>query len=151
MADIKLSALPTLTQSEDGDFLVINDASTGSTKKITRLNLIGHLATQIRDSADGGIVIPNGDLTIANELIAGGDISTAGKVKFGMLTDFVSGSYATGIVDSEGGMALVDSAVPTTLAARAYSPADTTKWTGTDPTTIKEALDRIAAALGPIA
>lgn len=31
-----------------------------------------------------------------------------------------------------------------------YTPAETTDWTGADPTTIAEALDRIAAALGPI-
>jgi hypothetical protein len=32
-----------------------------------------------------------------------------------------------------------------------YTPDDTNDWTGADPTTIAEALDRIAAALGPIA
>jgi hypothetical protein len=36
-------------------------------------------------------------------------------------------------------------------AYQSYTPADTTKWTGADPTTIAQALDRIAAALGPIA
>ncbi len=35
-------------------------------------------------------------------------------------------------------------------AAR-YTPADAADWTGTPPATIAEALDRIAAALGPIA
>jgi len=32
-----------------------------------------------------------------------------------------------------------------------YTPAVGTDWTGADPTTIAEAIDRIAAALGPIA
>lgn len=32
-----------------------------------------------------------------------------------------------------------------------YTPANATDWTGTPPTTLAEALDRIAAALGPIA
>ena len=32
-----------------------------------------------------------------------------------------------------------------------YTPADSSKWTGADPTTVAAALDRIAAALGPIA
>lgn len=32
-----------------------------------------------------------------------------------------------------------------------YTPGDSADWTGSDPTTMKEALDRIAAALGPIA
>jgi hypothetical protein len=32
-----------------------------------------------------------------------------------------------------------------------YTPSDSANWTGTDPTTIAEAIDRIAAALGPIA
>lgn len=33
----------------------------------------------------------------------------------------------------------------------AYHPADPTKWSGKPPTSLAEALDRIAAALGPIA
>lgn len=33
----------------------------------------------------------------------------------------------------------------------AYTPAVAANWTGTPPTTIAAALDRIAAALGPIA
>lgn len=32
-----------------------------------------------------------------------------------------------------------------------YAPAVSADWTGADPTTIEGALDRIAAALGPIA
>ena len=32
-----------------------------------------------------------------------------------------------------------------------YTPAVTGDWTGADPTTVQQALDRIAAALGPIA
>lgn len=36
-------------------------------------------------------------------------------------------------------------------AAEAYTPAVTGNWTGADPTTVAQALDRIAAALGPIA
>ena len=37
------------------------------------------------------------------------------------------------------------------LGASSYTPADSANWTGADPTTIAEAIDRIAAALGPIA
>jgi len=33
----------------------------------------------------------------------------------------------------------------------AYAPASPADWTGTPPATLAEALDRIAAALGPIA
>lgn len=33
----------------------------------------------------------------------------------------------------------------------AYTPADSSKWTGADPTNLKQAVDRLAAALGPIA
>lgn len=36
-------------------------------------------------------------------------------------------------------------------AAGSYSPAVAADWSGTPPSTIAEALDRIAAALGPIA
>lgn len=36
-------------------------------------------------------------------------------------------------------------------ANASYTPAVTGNWTGADPTTLKGAIDRIAAALGPIA
>ena len=120
MADIKISALPVLTSAVDSDVIVINDVSTGTTKKITRGLLLNHLAKQLRDSADGGIVIPNGDLTLANELIAGGDISTSGTINFGILRDYVNNTYATSIVDSAGGFSLSDSALTTTLAVAQY-------------------------------
>ena len=51
MADIKISALPVLTSAVDSDVIVINDVSTGTTKKITRGLLLNHLAKQLRDSA----------------------------------------------------------------------------------------------------
>lgn len=38
-----------------------------------------------------------------------------------------------------------------TSAATAYTPAVAADWSGDPPTTVQEALDRIAAALGPIA
>lgn len=38
-----------------------------------------------------------------------------------------------------------------TAGGTAYTPANASDWTGTAPTTVAEALDRIAAALGPIA
>jgi hypothetical protein len=120
MADIKISALPVLTSAVDSDVIVINDVSTGTTKKITRGLLLNHIAKQLRDSADGGIVIPNGDLTLANELIAGGDISTSGTINFGILRDYVNNTYATSIVDSAGGYDLSDSALTTTLSVVQY-------------------------------
>lgn len=46
----------------------------------------------------------------------------------------------------EDGTNLIDA-----LADPAYTPAETTDWTGADPTTLADAIDRIAAALGPIA
>lgn len=38
-----------------------------------------------------------------------------------------------------------------TADGTSYTPAVAADWTGTAPTTVQEALDRIAAALGPIA
>jgi hypothetical protein len=56
-------------------------------------------------------------------------------LKNGVVT---TGSYATG-------WDFVDAAEVT------YTPAVSGDWTGSDPTTVNQALDRIAAALGPIA
>jgi hypothetical protein len=124
MADIKVSALPVLTVAEDPDFLIINDVSTGSTKRITRGNLLTHIAKNFTDSADGGVVLPTGDLTLANELIAGGDISTSGRISFGSLFDYVNETTVTSFADSVG---FFDSAhpqllttLPTTATVRSY-------------------------------
>lgn len=45
----------------------------------------------------------------------------------------------------------IEAQITATAGSAPYTPADTTKWTGADPTTVQQALDRIAAALGPIA
>ena len=37
-----------------------------------------------------------------------------------------------------------------TAGGTTYSPANASDWTGVPPTTVAEALDRVAAALGPI-
>ena len=122
MADIKVSALPTLTVAVDEDVLIVNDVSTGSTKKITRGNLLSHIAKNFEDSASG-VVLPTGDLTLANELIAGGDISTSGTVSFGNLRDYVQDITITRFIDSAGAFqdsADWDTTIPTTLAIRNY-------------------------------
>ena len=122
MADIKVSALPTLTVAVDEDVLIVNDVSTGSTKKITRGNLLSHIAKNFEDSA-AGVVLPTGDLTLANELIAGGDISTSGTVSFGNLRDYVQDITITRFIDSAGAFqdsADWDTTIPTTLAIRNY-------------------------------
>jgi hypothetical protein len=61
--------------------------------------------------------------------------STGMVLKNGVVT---TGSYATG-------WDFVDAAEVT------YTPTTSADWTGADPTTVQEALDRIAAALSPVA
>ena len=50
MADIKISELPLLTNVEDSDFLVVNDVSSATTKKITRERFLFGLPSNVIDS-----------------------------------------------------------------------------------------------------
>lgn len=56
---VKVSELRTLTQAADDDFLVINDTSVTTTKKITVANFLGSTTTQNVVDSDGGIRVTN--------------------------------------------------------------------------------------------
>ena len=62
----------------------------------------------------------------------------------GLTLSIDNASYPLGVVTLAGGAAI-------TRYGSWYAPAVSADWTGADPTTIEGALDRIAAALGPIA
>lgn len=118
MADIKISQLPTLTLSEDNDVIVINDVSTSATKKITRGNFLSHITKNAVDSGDGVKIL--GDLKVANEIIADGDISTSGDIAFGSLTDYVNNLTVLRFVNSITDILAYDSALPTAKAIGDY-------------------------------
>ena len=118
MADIKISELPLLTNVEDSDFLVVNDVSSATTKKITRERFLFGLPSNITDS--GSNVIISQDATINNDLIVGGDIDATGDISFGSLTDVVGGIIVNRFIGS--GIQNHDSngAVPTSAAVIDY-------------------------------
>lgn len=118
MADIKISQLPTLTLSEDNDVIVINDVSASATKKITKGNFLNELAKNIIDSGDGVKIL--GDAKIANEVIAGGDISTSGDIAFGSLTDYVNNLTILRFSNSITDVLQYDSSLPTSKALSDY-------------------------------
>lgn len=118
MADIKISELPLLTNVEDSDFLIVNDVSSATTKKISRQRFLVGVASNIRDSGDN--VIISQDATVNNDLIVGGDIDTTGDVSFGSLTDAVGGIIVNRFIGS--GIENHDSngALPTSAAVIDY-------------------------------
>lgn len=118
MADIKISELTELINAVDNDVLIINDVSTGNTKKITRGNLLSHITKNVVDSADGAVL--DGDFKVANEIIAGGDISTSGDISFGSLTDYVNNVTVLSFSDSVNAILNYDSSVATNKALRDY-------------------------------
>ena len=129
---ISLSQLEELINPDADDILPITDVSTGNTKKITRENLLKHLAQNIVDSGTGvsitgganigGNSIVDGDLEVENEIIAGGDISTSGNISFGSLTDYVNNITAYSFADSVNAIinTFADSSIPTSGALKAY-------------------------------
>jgi len=74
-----------------------------------------------------------GELTAMSSLITAIDAGTVSVALASSAAEAASGLVAPGAV---------------TLP---YTPAVTGDWTGADPTTVEDAIDRIAAALGPIA
>jgi hypothetical protein len=129
---ISLSQLEELINSEADDILPITDVSTGNTKKITRENLLKHLAQNIADSGTGVSITGganiggnsniDGDLEVENEIIAGGDISTSGDVSFGSLTDYLSGVTVYSFANTANAITntLADSSIPTSGALKSY-------------------------------
>lgn len=118
MADVKISELSELVSSADNDVLIINDVSSGFTRKITRGNLLSHITKNVTDSADGAVV--GGDLKVDNEIIAGGDISTSGNIQFGSLSDYVNNVTVLSFADSVNAILNTDSAIATNKALRDY-------------------------------
>ncbi len=129
---ISLSQLEELINPEADDILPITDVSTGNTKKVTRENLLKHLAQNIADSGTGVVItgganiggnsIVDGDLEVENEIIAGGDISTSGDVSFGSLTDYLSGVTVYSFANTASAITntLADSSIPTSGALKSY-------------------------------
>ena len=118
MADIKISELPLLTNVEDSDFLIVNDVSSATTKKITRQRFLVGVTRNVYDSGDNVIITQ--DATVNNDLIVGGDIDTTGDVSFGSLTDVVGGITVNRFIGS--GIENHDSngALPTSAAVIDY-------------------------------
>lgn len=99
MADIKISQLELLTALDSDDIIVVNDISATSTKKSSISSILDLTSRNIYDS--GSTAVIRQGLSVANELIVGGDISAVtGAVKFGSLTDITNNISVTGFVDS---------------------------------------------------
>ena len=118
MADIRISELPLLTNVEDSDFLVVNDVSSATTKKITREKFLFGLPSNVIDS--GANIIVSQDATINNDLIVGGDIDATGDISFGSLTDVVGGIIVNRFIGSGIQNHDSDGVLPTSAAVIDY-------------------------------
>lgn len=120
MADIRISELSELINIAADDVLVVNDVSAATTKKITRTNFLVGVTQNVTDSGDNAVVAQ--DLTINNDLFVGGNIDTTGDVKFGSLTDAISGLTINRIIKDTDGLQNHDSngALPTTGSVIEY-------------------------------
>jgi len=121
VADVKISALNSLTNVDSSDVLVINDVSAGETKKTAVTNLLNLTTRNIYDSGD--VAVARGDLVVNNEIISGGDITTqTGTISFGALKDATKGIFVSQFVKSTDDLSanLTDSAIPTFAAVAGY-------------------------------
>lgn len=81
-------------------------------------------------------------------------VNTDSSVGFAGVT--IVGEYAIPTVDGSANQVIVTDGAGTTsfqtvdASAAAYTPATSADWATADPTTIKEALDRIAAVVGGV-
>jgi len=112
IAGVKISSLRELTTAASNDYLVINDASQDTTKKITFANLFKNYASNLRDSATGAFV----DNFTTNNL------TVNDTVTFGSLKDAIENITVTKFVDTADGVASNDNdtTIPTTGAVKAY-------------------------------
>ena len=112
IAGVKISSLRELSTAASNDYLVINDASQDTTKRITFANLFKNYASNLRDSATGAFV----DNFTTNNL------TVNDTVTFGSLKDAVENITVTKFVDTADGVAGNDNdtTIPTTGAVKAY-------------------------------
>ena len=123
MPDIKISQLSDLTFLDSTDVIVVNDASSGTTKKAVLSTLLDLVSARlVRDSADG--IVVDGDLTVENEITLGGDLTTeTGTIGFGALKDLTEDITIFKFVDQLDGIANNndDTSIPTSAAVKAYA------------------------------
>src|SRR6056300_794467 len=112
IAGVKISSLRELSTAASNDYLVINDASQDTTKRITFANLLSGYASNLRDSATGAFV----DNFTTNNL------TVNDTVTFGSLKDAIENITVTKFVDAADGVAGNDNdtTIPTTAAVKAY-------------------------------
>jgi hypothetical protein len=148
------------TPDLDGFFALLADISAPVSAVATAVAVDAY---QLRTIAGGPLVRlemldPGNDLGLS---ALGSTDGTEGLVGLsGGFADGTDGRYAWG--DNEDpakqyleaywdGTAWMAVTIAQAALVATYYPADSADWTGTDPATTAEALDRIAAALGPIA
>ena len=130
IAGVKISSLRELTNAEDNDYIVINDFSTTTTKKISRENFLRN-ATNVRDSGENGAFIQtltcnsldvNVNANVDGSLAVGTDLSVNGTITFDSLKDAVENIVISKIVDEADGIAGNDDdiSIPTSAAVKDY-------------------------------
>lgn len=130
IAGVKISSLRELLNAEDDDYIVINDNSQNTTKKITRSNFLRN-STNVRDSGDAGAFVQNFtcnslnvnlNAAISGSQTVGGDLTVDGTITFDTLKDAVENITITKLVDAADGVASNDNdtTMPTTAAVKAY-------------------------------
>ena len=120
MSNKKISQLPSLSTVSDSDLLIVND--NGVTKTATREALLDGVTKNVTDGT-GNDAIVAGDLNVANEIVAGGDIQTTGNISFGSLTDHLTNVTVLTMVDSGDGIETFDSSIATSYAIKEYISA----------------------------
>jgi len=130
IAGVKISSLRELTNAEDNDYIVINDFSTTTTKKISRENFLRN-STNVRDSGENGAFIQtftcnsldvNVDAAINGSTTIGADLSVNGTITFDNLKDAVENIIITKFVDEADGISSNDDdvSIPTSAAVKDY-------------------------------
>lgn len=130
IAGVKISSLRELINAEDDDYIVINDFSTTTTKKISRANFLAG-ATNVRDSGENGAFIQtltcnsldvNVNAAINGSATVGADLSVNGTITFDSLKDAVENIIISKIVDEADGISSNDDdvSIPTSAAVKDY-------------------------------
>lgn len=120
IAGVKISTLRELNNAALDDFIVINDNSQNTTKKITIANLLKRTSTNIQDSDTGAFI--NGNIRASSAEVTG-DVSVDGTINFTRLRDDGENLTIEKIISSSVGVlnGADDTTIPTTAAIKAYA------------------------------
>lgn len=129
------------------DFDFISDAGSGRIQSNGRMDVVSETGRVNIEGLDSRISVETDLIIFTNAITANNPTGTNNNIQFKQNGNVVAEAFQGDIFDDAGNTKLLDASAQELLCDVAYTPLDDTDWNGTAPTTVGEALDRLAAVV----